>query len=155
MQIRSQLSIALRLLILCSLALPALAEDKKAPNDRKLAAVLIWGTDEEKPNDPNLKAVEEKLQGTLKKIFKWQHYFEIKNQPFSVKPGESKTLTLSDKCEVKIKESEAAGLEVELFGEGKSVVKRKQSMPLNDVLILAGEDKNACAWFVVVKPESR
>jgi hypothetical protein len=154
MQIFPQLILLLRLVVLCGLACAAFAEDKKPANDRKLAAVLIWGTDEEKPNDPNLKEVEEKLKGKLKKIFKWQHYFVVKHQPFSVKPGESKSLTLSDKCEVKVKESEAEGLEVELFGEGKSVVKRKQSMPLNDVLILAGDDKNACAWFVVVKPAS-
>jgi hypothetical protein len=44
-------------------------------------------------------------------------------------------------------------MEVELIGEGNFVVKRKQAMPLTDILILAGDDKNSTAWFVVIKPE--
>jgi hypothetical protein len=131
----------------------ALATDK--PEEiQKYTAMLIWGTDGEKPSDPNLKEVDPKLIEYFKKRLKWKNYHEVTRKDFELKMSEPMRVVLSDKCEVQLKLSKEEGLDVELFGEKKSVYKCKQSMPLKDILILAGDDKNATAWFVVLKPRS-
>ena len=128
------------------------ASEKPAMN---LEAILIWGTDGEKPEGKSLKDVDENFTGKFRKIFKWQNYYEVKRTPFTLAKGEpAQTVKLSEKCSVILEFSEKGGMEVELIGEGKSVTKTRQPMPLNDILVLAGDDKNATAWFVVIKPRS-
>ena len=141
-------------LILIVAAQLAGADDGKGA-EQKFAAVLVWGTDDQnaKDKDKNLKDVDPGLQDKFKKIFKWKHYYEVNRTNVAVKVGEPKHIKLSKKCEVKIHQTQKEGMDVELFGEGKSVYKSKTSMPLKDILILAGADKNATAWFVVLKPE--
>ena len=151
MQIAYRLAFALSLLF----ALPAFATDtnKAEVKPQKFAAILIWGTDGDRPEGKDLKDVDNSLKEKFKKIFKWKNYFEVTRKPFGLKPGDTHMLKLSPKCDVKVHQSEKEGLEVELIGEGNFVVKRKQAMPLTDILILAGDDKNSTAWFVVIKPE--
>lgn len=137
-------------------AVAATATETRADNkpaDQKYTAILIWGTDGPKPDDKELKDVDPKLTEKFKKIFKWKNYYEVKRQDVDLKTGETKNVDLSHKCAVKLHLTEKEGMEVELWGEGKSVYKGKQSMPLKDILILAGDDKNATAWFVVLKPQ--
>ena len=128
-------------------------------SEQKFVAMLIWGTDGEKPDESakpeakRLKDVDAGLREKFKKIFKWKNYYEVNRKPFVVKKGEATQIELSEKCQVKINHSEQEGVQVELIGEGKSVVKQNRPMPLRDILILAGDDKNATAWFVVLKPE--
>jgi|SRR3954463_1928722 len=137
------------------LAVPAFTAEPNKPEAKpqNFAAILIWGTDSDKPEGKNLKEVDTSLKEKFKKIFKWKNYFEVTRKPFSIKPGDTHLLKLSSKCDVKVHQSEKEGMEVELIGEGNFVVKRKQAMPLTDILILAGDDKNSTAWFVVIKPE--
>jgi len=128
------------------------AEAKPAEN--KFLATLIWGTDGDKPQDKDLKEVDPALKEKFSKIFKWKNYYEVKRKQVSMSPGgDPKCLDMSDKCQVKIHWKEKEGMEVELIGEGKLVEHRKYSMPLTEMLVLAGDDKNATAWFVVLKPE--
>ena len=129
-----------------------MAAEQAAP-EQQFVAILVWGTDGGKPEGKNLKDVDETLKPKFANIFKWKNYYEVSRKPFTTKAGSQKNIKLSDKCLVKVQQSEKEGIEVELIGEGKSVVKRKQSMPLTDILILAGDDKNKTAWFVVIKPE--
>jgi hypothetical protein len=68
--------------------------------------------------------------------------------------GEKKRLVMSPKCEVEASYSEQSGLEVELFGEGKSVIKSRQVMPLKEPFAVAGPARNQTAWAVVLKPEN-
>lgn len=121
--------------------------------EHKYTAILIWGTDGPKPPEKELKDVDTKLTEKIKRIFKWKNYYEVKRQNVNLKTGETKHLDMSHKCSVKLHLTEKEGMEVELWGDGKSVYKGKQSMPLKDILILAGDDKNATAWFVVLKPQ--
>lgn len=141
------------LLILAATALHLLADDAGKAPEQKFAAILIWGTDGEKPDDKELKDVDSALKDKFKNIFKWKNYYEVSRTNVQVKVGDPKHLKLSKKCEVKIHHSEKEGMEVELIGEGKSVYKNKISMPLKDILIMGGPDKNATSWFVVLKPE--
>ena len=123
--------------------------------DKKFEAILIWGTDGGKPEDKELKDVDEQLKHKFRKFFKWQNYYEVKRVPITLKAGETpKTVKVSDKCSVVMAYTEKEGMEVELIGEGKSIHKTKQAMPLTDHLVLAGPDINATAWFVVIQPKN-
>ena len=140
------------LIVAFAVALSIFPADTGKP-EQKLAAVLIWGTDGGKPEDKDLKEVDPALREKFQNIFKWKNYYEVSRTNFVVKVGQPRHLKLSKKCEVKINQTQNEGMDVELFGETKSVYKGKTSMPLKDILVLAGPDKNATAWFVVLQPE--
>lgn len=150
MQNSLRLAVLLPLLLFAGLT-QASADDKP---EMKLEAILIWGTDGEKPEGKDLQDISEPLTSKFRKIFKWRNYYEVKRTPFALKKGEPpQTVKLSDKSSVIIGYNDKGAMEVELIGEGKSVTKTRQTMPLNDILVLAGDDKNATAWFVVIKPQ--
>ena len=141
------------LLVLSATVLTLSAQSKAA--EQKFAAILIWGTDGEKPTEKEkeLKDVDAGLKDKFKNIFKWKNYYEVSRTNVTVKPGEQQKLMLSSKCEVRINHTEKQGTEVELIGEKKSLYKNTISMPLKDILIMGGPDKNETSWFVVLKPE--
>ena len=145
---------AFRFAFLCFLALTtSLAADKAAP-EQKFTAILVWGTDDEKPEGKDLKDVDATIKEKFSKLpVKWKNFYEVTRKDVSIKPGEPKSFKLSDKCELKIHQTEKEGMEVELIGDKVSVYKGKRSMPTKDILIIGGDDKNATAWFVVLKPE--
>lgn len=150
------MSLVQRCVLFCVLSAAALgfAPESKG-SEQKFVAMLIWGTDGEKPQnkEKELKDVDPTLKEKFKNIFKWKNYFEVSRTNITVKPGEPREVELSKKCTVKINHTENKGTEVELIGEGKSVYKNTISMPLKDILIMGGPDKNATSWFVVLKPE--
>jgi hypothetical protein len=148
-----ELSKPVRIVILLAcVAFTVVAQSHAA--EQKFTAMLIWGTDGEKPKEKekDLKDVEPALKDKFKNIFKWKNYFEVNRTNVVVKSGEQQNLKLSSKCEVKINHTEK-GTEFELFGEGKSMAKQTVSMPVKDIQVIAGPDKNETAWFVVLKPE--
>ena len=123
--------------------------------EQKFTAMLIWGTDGEKPQEKekDLKDVDPALKEKFKNIFKWKNYFEVNRTNVAVKPSETREIDLSSKCKVKLNHTEK-GTEIELIGEGKSMSKQTISMPVKDIQVIAGPDKNATAWFVVLKPDN-
>jgi hypothetical protein len=158
-------------LALCGLFRAAIADDpaqKPAPAPAKPAqtaaqpvpemkfnALLLWGTNGEKPPEAgDLKELDPACKAKLEKVpFKWKDIYQVgEPHAFSIKPGAAaKRIRLSDKCEIAVEHKD--GLNVELFGEGKSVQKVKHAMPLTEWLVVGGNDKGMNAWFVVVKPE--
>lgn len=120
------------------------------PPETKVQAVLIWGTDESKPTGKSLKEVDTKLREKLGKIFKWQNYFEVSRQNAGALPGKSQVIKLSEDCSVDIKILPDNTAEVKLMGKGKAIVTRRHSLTKPDALVLAGDDKNNTAWFVVL-----
>ncbi|NBR86250.1 MAG: hypothetical protein EB141_12485 [Verrucomicrobia bacterium] len=120
------------------------------PPETKVQAVLIWGTDESKPTGKSLKEVDTKLREKLGKIFKWQNYFEVSRQNSGALPGKSQVIKLSEDCSVDIKILPDNTAEVKLMGKGKAIVTRRHSLTKPDALVLAGDDKNNTAWFVVL-----
>lgn len=132
----------------------AVGTSKAHAGDLKVQALLIWGTNEQKPNNPNLKEVDPKLIEKLKKIFKWNHYFEVTNRVSgAIADLKVEKLKLSQKCEVEVKNLSKSKVEVKLWGEGKLVKTVTHSMPPGESLVLAGDDKNDTAWFIVVSPK--
>lgn len=120
------------------------------PVETRVQAILIWGTDEAKPTGKSLKEVDPKLREKLGKIFKWQKYFEVSRQNAAALPGKVQVVKLSDECSVEIKILPENLAEVKLIGKGKTLVTRRHSFAKPDALVLAGDDKNNTAWFVVL-----
>ncbi|HVK58610.1 MAG TPA: hypothetical protein VM735_07515 [Candidatus Kapabacteria bacterium] len=144
-----------RCVLLLVLAASFLFVTDARATEQKFVAILIWGTDGDKPEEKakDLKDVDAALKDKFKNIFKWKNYYEVSRTNITVTPSDPRHVKLSDKCEVKINHTENKGTEVELIGEGKSVYKNTISMPLKDILIMGGPDKDATSWFVVLKPE--
>jgi hypothetical protein len=57
---------------------------------------------------------------------------------------------LSEECSVEVKLLPENVAEVKLIGKGKAMVTRRHSLSKPDALVLAGDDKNKTAWFVVL-----
>ena len=112
---------------------------------------LVWGANEEKSPDPLHKPLSAEESRELQKVFKWKHYFEVNGQKISPRIGETRKIKMSDKCVVETKRLGEARLEVKLVGDGKLVVRQIISLPQGESLILAGDDKNDTAWFVIIK----
>ncbi len=126
-----------------------------AAAETKFQARLVWGTDEMKPDKANLKEIDDKTKEKLKAVFKWKNYFEVDAQTVVVLPNELKKVKMSNKCDIEIQDLGEDGFEVKLFGEGKLTKKVKQVFPSGDCLVLAGDDKNANAWFVMLCPAGK
>jgi hypothetical protein len=118
--------------------------------DTCFEARLIWGTNDPETKDPDLKECDPKLVERLKKIFKWKHYHKVNAIEFCVPQGGSKRIALSEKCEISVRDLNQPMVEVKLYGEGK-LVKRITQAAI-ECLVIAGDDKNDTAWFVVLTP---
>ena len=62
-----------------------------------------------------------------------------------------KEVPMSEKCQLNVTKISGAEIEVLLIGKGKEVVKRKQSLPKGEMLVLGGNAPNSTAWLVVLK----
>lgn len=143
--------VALFCVLLAITAVPA----SKASDDLNLNVQLIWGTDESKPNDPELKDVDAKLKEKLCRVFKWKNYFQVAEKKAEVAKSGSKRFRLSPKCEVEITHVDDNNLEIKLFGEGRpagTLRKSIKSLTSGELGVLSGDDKQKYgdAWFVVV-----
>ena len=70
---------------------------------------------------------------------------------FAVPQGAVKEVPMSEKCQLNVRKLGGAEVEVSLIGKGKEVVKRKQSLPKGEMLVLGGNAPNSTAWLVVLK----
>jgi hypothetical protein len=128
------------------------ATTKAAANDLTMRATLIWGCDEEKPADPKIKPVSPELAKRLRGIFKWKHYFEVKTEDAKIQEKGLKKFVLSDKCTVEVR-NDGKSYNAKLFGEGKLLKDLSQGSKAD--LVLAGDDKNMTAWFVMMTPQGQ
>lgn len=117
--------------------------------DLKIEARLVWGTNEDK--SPNHKPVDSALAKKLSKVFKWHNYFEINRIVATVPENQSTNINMSSKCVLEVKNLGNARVEVKLIGKGKLVSKSAQTLTPGEDLIVAGDDKNDTAWFVVIR----
>ena len=121
--------------------------------EMQLQAFLLWGTDDSKPPEGKAyKPVESEVRLKLKDLpLKWTNWFEVNRKDCTLAQGETKEVPISEKCKLMLKRSVGHELEVTLIGKGKEVVKRKQSLPRGEMLVLGGNAPNSTAWLVVLK----
>ena len=123
--------------------------------DLSLQAQLVWGTNKEKPDDPKLKEVDPSVAEKLRKVFKWKNYFEVNRQHFTVPVGSPKKVKMSDDCEIEVQNLGNSSIEVKLYGKGKLAVRKTQKISPGELLVLAGDDKDDTAWFVVLSQTAK
>ena len=123
--------------------------------DLNLEAQLVWGTNNEKPDDPKLKEVDPSMAEKLRKVFKWKNYFEVNRQNFTVPAGSPKKVKMSDECAIEVQNLGNSSIEVKLYGKGKLAVRKTQKISRSELLVLAGDDKDDTAWFVVLSQPAK
>jgi len=135
------------------LLLLACAPARSVAADLKLQAQLVWGTnDDHPPQGKDYKRVEPDIEKRLKNLpFKWANWFEVSRTNFPVPTGATKKVALSEKCQLEVKNLGNGEVEVVLIGKGKEVVRRKQALPKQDILVLGGNAPNSTAWLVILK----
>ena len=136
-----------------ALVLLACAGFRAQAADMKLQAFLLWGTDDTKP--PEGKAYKHAGPDITHKLrelpLKWTNWFEVNRRDFTVMLGEVKEVPISEKCKLNVSKISATEVEVLLIGKGKEVIKRKQSLPKGEMLVLGGNAPNSTAWLVALK----
>jgi hypothetical protein len=136
-----------------ALALLAGGELRTQAAEMKFQAFLLWGTDESKPPEgKDYKPVTADIRQKLKELpIKWTNWFEVNRKDFAVPSGTTKEVPMSEKCQLNVKKLGDSEAEVTLIGKGKEVMKRKQSLPKGEMLVLGGNAPNSTAWLVVLK----
>jgi hypothetical protein len=124
---------------------------RAAEQEAALCSQLIWGTAGEKPAGKELKEVDAATRDKLRAVFRWKSYFEIAKKEFKVAPAAMTRVRMSPKCEIEVESLGKDNFEVKLFGEGRMVVKKRQSLKAGELLVLAGDDADDTAWFVVIR----
>jgi hypothetical protein len=148
----SLLSLARSGLVMCLFFVISLSAVESRAADQQFQVQLVWGTDGEKPKEPStLKEVDQKLLEKFKGIFKWKNYFEVSRKRLSIPKNGVQKLRLSDKCDIQVQDLGNSRMEIQLFGEGKLVLKGSGSYT-REGLIVGGDVKNETAWFVVLTP---
>jgi len=119
----------------------------------KLQGFLLWGTGDTKPPPERpYKPADAEIRKKLKDLpLKWTNWFEVKRVEFPVPRAAMKQVSMSEKCQVKVRQLNEFELEVALIGKGKEVVRRKQALPKGEILFLGGNAPNASCWMVALK----
>ena len=138
---------------LALLILLAGAPARAQAGDMKFRAYLLWGTDDLKPPaGKTYKHTDAEISAELKKLpLKWTNWFEVNRKEFTAPRGGTKRTAVSEKCELEVRNLGEANVEVVLYGKGKEVLRRKQSLERGRFLNLGGNAPNATAWLVVIK----
>lgn len=119
-------------------------------NETHFVAELIWGTNSEKPADKDFKPISPDLKKRLRRVFKWQNYFEIKRKDFTASPDKPSRVEMSRECRLDVASVGANEYEIQLYGKGVLVVTKRQRIQPGEIVVLAGDDKEDDAWFVVL-----
>jgi hypothetical protein len=134
----------------CLLIMAFAGEAKVSAANSKLEVQLVWGTNDDSSSDPKHKPLEESLAKKLG-MFKWKNYFTVKRQEVSLSGHAPKKFRLSKRCEIEAKHLSGDRYEVNVFGEGKHVRKIIEKITKEDSLVIAGDDKNNCGWFILIR----
>lgn len=148
---RSKLSLATSLgWCACALALLGGGGFPVRAGDMKLQALLLWGTDESRPRaDKVCKPVEPDIRQKLKDLpLRWTNWFEVNRQDVALPQGITKQVTMSDKCQVQVRNIGGSDVGVSLIGKGKETLKRTQPLPKGEILFLGGNAPNSTSWLV-------
>jgi hypothetical protein len=134
----------------CLLLLFAFAAGELRAEDLNIEAQLIWGTNADKSPDASHKPVDKVTAEKLRNVFKWKNYFLVNKQSVVVKSRSTQLIQLSKQCAVEITELQGPKVEVKLIGDHKPVNKTVKPLSKGERFVIAGDDKNETAWFVVI-----
>jgi hypothetical protein len=151
MKRRTTTRLAFLAILMAFLCTPASALAGPA-SKMKLQAQLIWGTNDEKPADPDLKPIDPKIAKKLEGLaIKWKNYYLVNTKEFSVNEGSTKLIEMSKDCELMVKNIDGTNVEVQLVGKGKPAGKVTKGLGKGKCLVTGGDATNSTAWFVFLK----
>lgn len=133
--------------VACFLLMASAGATQLSAADSKLEVLLVWGTNDE--SSSKHKPLEASLAKKLG-MFKWKKYYTVNRKEIALTAAPKKT-RLSSRCEIKVKQLEDERYEINVFGEGKHVRKITERITRQDSLVIAGDDKNDCAWFILIR----
>ncbi len=113
---------------------------------------LVRGNDQDAAPAPGSKPVGPVLDEKLKSVFRWKHYWELKNDVVVVQPGQRVRRRLTADRELEIRLLNPQHLCVRLYFKGHPT--RERFQPLSDAFyVTGGEHGEDEAWFVVVRKD--
>ena len=133
----------------CFLLMAFMGASRLIAADSKLEVQLVWGTNDDSSN-PEYKPLEAPLAKKLG-MFKWKNYFTVTRKEISLSANTPNKVRLSPKCEIEVKHLDGPRYEINVFGQGKHVRKITEKITKQDSLVIAGDDKNDCAWFILIR----
>jgi hypothetical protein len=104
------------------------------------AELVVGSNDPQAGSTPVSPPIAKKL-GRLP--LKWQHYFVVNSQEFSVAKDESKEVSLSDACQISVKNLGGEQVQLTLMSNGQNVGKIKQSLKKGRTLVAGGNAGNS------------
>lgn len=118
-----------------------------------MEAQLVWGTNDKKAANPNVKPVEEEVRKKLAELpLRWTNYFEINRKQFDVPRSKSGKTSLSEKCAVEVKSLEGKKVEVIWYNKkGELVGKQTQPLGKGEMIVLGGNAPNSTCWLLTLK----
>ena len=117
------------------------ASARAADETLKLDAELIAGTND--PHQTNGIPVTVQEARKLSRLpLKWQYYFVINSQQFSVAKNETKEVSLSTACQFSVKNLGGEQVQFALMGHGVNVGKITQTLPKGHTLVTGGNAGN-------------
>ena len=113
---------------------------RAADSDLKLEAQLVLGSNDAQTNGA---PVSPPIEKKLKRLpLKWQHYFVVSSQQFSVAKNETKDVSLSDACQISVKNLGGEQVQLTLMSNGQKVGNIKQSLKKGHTLVAGGNAGN-------------
>jgi hypothetical protein len=134
----------------CLLVIGMAGETKVFAASSTLEVRLVWGTNDDSSSDPKHKPLEAPLAKKLG-MFKWKNYFTVNRQKLPLSGDVAKKIRLSKRCEIKVQHLDGSRYEINVFGQGKHVRKIIEKITKEDSLVIAGDDKNDCGWFILIR----
>lgn len=149
LNVRAAVQFSLLSFMFCLLAPAVRAAEAR---EMKFEARLIWATNADKSPNPEHKAADADLQKLLGDLpLKWKNYFVVTNVPMTVTRHGATKVTLSDQCQVEVKDIDGETIEVALIGKGEPVLRRTQPLPKRKALVVGGKAPADNGWLVVLK----
>jgi hypothetical protein len=115
---------------------------RAADDNLKLEAQLVSGFND--PHQANSIPVSMQIARKLARLpLKWQYYFVVNSKQFSVAKNDTADVSLSDACQISVKNLGGQQVQLTLMGNGKKVGKIKQSLKKGQMLVAGGNAGNS------------
>jgi hypothetical protein len=140
-----------KFLWLLSLTLASIATVRAADAQKVTFYVqLIRGSDFDQPDDPACKPVGAKLGKTLRGVFRWKNYCEVKRETVTLSKDKVARLHLTREREIELKLLDPPNTQIRLYHKGQ--LTRCSHQPINEhMCVLGGDSTSGDPWFVVVR----
>lgn len=105
-----------------------------ADKELKLEAQLVIGTND--PHQTNGIPVSVQVAKKLARLpLKWQYYFVVNSQQFSVSKDRAKEVSLSADCQIFVRTFGGEEVQLTLMSNGRNIGKIKQTLPKGHIIV--------------------